>query len=106
MDALKAATAAIKEATGGSSSIVYSASLLQIHGSGKDVGASHLRTRVDLVNFEVVNLVRKLAREQKSAILAQLAGRISAVEREGSTASADPFLHCAGLRVGSLKLRT
>jgi len=45
----------------------------------------------DLVNFEVLNLIRKLAREQKSAALAQLAGSISTAMRVGGKDGEDPF---------------
>jgi len=59
--------------------------------------AAKLVTRVDLAGFEVVNLVRKLAREQKSAAMAQLAGRISAAMREGQGAGDDPFVKVKNL---------
>jgi len=53
--------------------------------------SSHLQTRADLANAEVVGLVKKLAREHHSAALAQLASRISAVIRYGASAGEDPF---------------
>jgi len=56
-----------------------------------------LRTRADLANMEVVNLVKKLAREQHSVALAQLASRLSAVIRYGATAGDDPFVKVKGL---------
>lgn len=52
---------------------------------------SALHTRADLANAEIVNLVKKLAREQHSAALAQLASRISAVIRYGASSGEDPF---------------
>merc|ERR1719160_1291596 len=56
-----------------------------------------LRTRADLKNMEVVNLVKKLAREQHSTALAQLASRINAVIRYGATSGDDPFAKVKGL---------
>jgi hypothetical protein len=52
---------------------------------------SSLRTRADLSNAEIVNLVKKLARDQHSAALAQLASRIQAVIRYGASTGEDPF---------------
>jgi hypothetical protein len=52
---------------------------------------SSLRTRADLANAEIVNLVKKLARDQHSATLAQLASRIAAVIKYGSSTGEDPF---------------
>merc|ERR1740130_2429211 len=61
------------------------------------MSGSTLHSRVDLANAEIVNLVKKLAREQHSATLAQLASRISAVIRYGSSSGADPFVKVRGL---------
>merc|ERR1719162_1811590 len=66
-----------------------------LDGSDAESIGSQLQTRSDLVNFEVVNLVRKLAREQKSAALAQLAGRMSIALRDG--AGQDPFEKIKGM---------
>jgi len=52
---------------------------------------SSLRTRADLANAEIVNLVKKLAREQHSLALAQLASRIAAVVKYGASTGDDPF---------------
>merc|ERR1719159_1020491 len=52
---------------------------------------------MDLANSEVINLVKKLAREQHSAALAQLASRISAVVKYGGRDGADPFAKVKGL---------
>merc|ERR1719390_283529 len=56
-----------------------------------------LRTRADLANMEVVTLIKKLAREQHSTALAQLASRLNAVVRYGATSGDDPFAKIKGL---------
>jgi len=58
---------------------------------------STLHSHADLANAEIINMVKKLAREQHSAALAQLASRISAVIRYGSSSGADPFVKIRGL---------
>jgi len=55
-----------------------------------------LRTRSDLVGSEVVASVKRLAKQQHSAALAQLASRISTVLRFGA-AGGDPFAKVKGL---------
>jgi chromosome segregation ATPase len=52
---------------------------------------SSLHTRADLANAEIVSLVKKLAREQHSEALAQLASKIQAVVRYGASNGDDPF---------------
>merc|ERR1712187_697054 len=69
--------------TGGAESQTYS--LLQ------------MRSRADLANAEVVTMVKKLAQQHHSAALAQLASRISAVMRLGSSGGDDPFAKVKGL---------
>merc|ERR1719463_640797 len=54
-------------------------------------------SRTHLAGLEVVNLVKKLAREQHSTALAQLASRINAVMRYGATSGDDPFAKVKGL---------
>jgi len=44
-----------------------------------------------LVNMELVTMVKKLAREQHSSVLAQLASRIGAIMRYGAADNQDPF---------------
>merc|ERR1719169_259371 len=52
---------------------------------------------MDLANSEVITLVKKLAREQHSAALAQLASRIAVVVKYGGKDGADPFAKVKGL---------
>merc|ERR1719217_1100932 len=58
---------------------------------------TRMRTGADLANAEVVNLVKKLAREQNSAALAQLASRIQTLIRYSSRSGEDPFAKVKGL---------
>merc|ERR1719395_216583 len=59
--------------------------------------SSQMHTRADLANSEVINIVKKLARDQHSAALAQLASRIAVVVRYGGKDGADPFAKVKGL---------
>lgn len=52
---------------------------------------SRLRTRMDLANAEVVAVIKRLAKQQHSGTLAQLASRISSVLRFGASTGEDPF---------------
>jgi len=81
LKALAEAKGIISSKTGGAEAYQYS--LLQT--------SSQLRTRTDLVNMEVVTLVKKLAREQHSSALAQLASRIAVVMRYGTAGGDDVF---------------
>merc|ERR1740129_1858036 len=74
------------ETTKGAADQTYSFLQKQQHQT-----VSHLHTRSDLANVEVLTLIKKLAREHHSAALAQLASRIGAVLRFGSTGGQDPF---------------
>jgi len=74
----------LKESTGAASS-----SFLQVAASSK--------SRAELANNQVVAMVKKLANEQHSAALSQLASRISAVVRYGGSARGDPFSKVRGL---------
>jgi len=53
--------------------------------------SSGLQTRLDLANLEIVSLIKKLAKENHSTALAQLASRIAATVRYGAAAGQDPF---------------
>merc|ERR1719253_1644786 len=81
----------LSETSGGATGQTYSfVQLVQMSGST-------LHSHADLANAEIVNLVKKLAREQHSATLAQLASRISSVIRYGSSPGSDPFVKVRGL---------
>merc|ERR1719443_118343 len=81
LNAIATAEKILKESTGGA--VEQSYSLLQ------------LQSRTDMKNAEVVTLVKKLAHQQHSAALAQLASRIKAVMAYG--ANDDVFAKVKGL---------
>lgn len=83
LKALASAKSVIKEATGAALNQV---SFIQT--------SSSLSSSEDLANFEVVRLVRDLARQQQSPLLAQLASRMASVIRAGG---GDPFAKVKGL---------
>merc|ERR550514_2322081 len=58
---------------------------------------TRMRSGADLANAEVVNLMKKLARDQNSAALAQLASRIQTLIRYSSRSGDDPFAKVKGL---------
>jgi len=77
----------LKETTGGAVEQTYS--LLQTQVT--------LRTHADLVRSEVLTMVKKLARQQKSPALAQLASRMSTILRYGAASGDDPFAKIKGM---------
>jgi hypothetical protein len=83
------AIATAKKVLGETTSGAVSQSYSFIQASSKT--SSRMQTRADLANMEVVGLVKKLAKEQHSAALAQLASRIGAVIRFGASAGENPF---------------
>merc|ERR1719171_2572542 len=83
LKALSLAKKVLSETTSGA--VGQSYSLLQVTSN------SALQTRTDLANAEIVNLVKKLAKENHSTALAQLASRIAAAVRYGAAAGEDPF---------------
>merc|ERR1719247_798790 len=83
LNALAAAKKALVETTSGA--VGQSYSLLQLNSN------SGLQSRLDLANLEIVNLVKKLAKENHSTALTQLASRIAAAVRYGAAAGEDPF---------------
>jgi hypothetical protein len=89
--ALAKAKKIIQTSTAGAEKQTYS--FFQI----SSLSGSQLKTSTDLRNFEVVNAVKRLAEQQHSAALAQLASRISAMLRYGATSGEDPFAKVKGL---------
>jgi len=85
LTAIATAKKILSETTSGAESQTYS--FIQVVSQA----GSRLQTRADLANIEVINLVKKLARDHHSAALAQLASRIGAVIRFGAAAGDDPF---------------
>ena len=85
----------IEDSVGGAASKVYGFFQLQ--------QSSNVQSRLDLSNLEVVVALKKLAKEQHSAALAQLASRVSAISRFGGSNSEDIFAKIKGA-VGRLTL--
>jgi len=79
----------LKESTGGAEDQMYS--FVQV------TAASKMRTRADLTNTEVLNMVKKLAHDHHSSALAQLASRIAVIARYGGKHGDDPFAKVKGL---------
>merc|ERR1719273_542935 len=77
------------ETTSGAVEQTYS--LLQMEAQ------SRLHTEADLAQAEVVTLVKRLARQHRSAALAQLASRVAAEFRYGASNGDDPFVKVKGL---------
>jgi len=83
LNALAMAKKALTETTSGA--VGQSYSFYQVATN------SALQTRADLSNAEIVSLVKKLAKENHSTALAQLASRIAAAVRYGAAAGEEPF---------------
>merc|ERR1719316_166535 len=66
-------------------------SLLQVSSGSK------VTSRIELANAEVVDIIKRLARQHHSAALAQLASKITAVLRFGAASGDDPFAKVKGL---------
>merc|ERR1712241_1237955 len=86
LKAIATATKILKDTTSGAASQTYS--LLQV---------SRLQNRQDLAGLEVVQLVKQLARKHHSSALAQLASRMTAAIRFGTSGGEDPFAKVKGL---------
>ena len=77
------ATQVLQSETGGADGETYS--LFQ------ENAVACLHTSSDLEGFEVVIMVKRLAKNEHSAALAQLASRIAAIMKFGAGAGEDPF---------------
>jgi len=91
LKALAKAKKIIQQTTTGAEGQTYS--FLQIASST----FSGLRTSADLKNFEVVTAIKRLAEQQHSTALSQLASRIAATMRYGASSGEDPFAKVKGL---------
>lgn len=91
LKALAVAKKAIIESTGGATDKQYSFLQIVTASDNSYNTGTGLRTGNDLVNFEIINVVKRLAKEHHSAALNQLASRINAVVRYGSASGEDPF---------------
>jgi len=83
LNALALAKKALAETSSGA--VGQSYSFFQV------ASGSALQTRADLSNAEIVSLVKKLAKENHSTALAQLASRIAAAVRYGAASGEEPF---------------
>jgi hypothetical protein len=91
LKALATAKKIIQQSTAGAEGQAYSFIQISSNSASATATSSRLRTAADLRNFEVVNLVKRLAAQQHSAALSQLASRISAAIRYGAASNEDPF---------------
>jgi len=89
LKALADATHVLQSETGGAEGQTYS--LFQ------ESSSAGLQTSTHLAGSEVVTLVRRLAKKEHSAALAQLASRISAIMKFGAGSGEDPFAKVKGL---------
>merc|ERR1719230_439159 len=89
LKALATAKQIIKEAVG--------ASMAQTDADVSFLQVSKLSTSADLANFEVVRMVRQLAKKTNSAELAQLASRVASTVRFGGGSKEDIFSKVQGL---------
>jgi hypothetical protein len=87
LTALTTAKKILSETSSGAVSQTYS--FLEVDHESQSL--TRLKSRADLANAEIVNLLKKLAKENHSAALAQLASRIAATLRYGKTGAQDPF---------------
>jgi len=109
LKALSEAKKIISSMTGGAQAQSYSfVQVASIRGAtvdGQKTG-SNLQTRVDLANFEVVNLLKRLAKEQHSMALSQLASKVATIIRFGGSNGDDPFAKVKELISGMIERLT
>merc|ERR1719386_264754 len=89
LKALATAKKIIQQSAAGAEGQSYS--FLQV------AATSQLRNGADLRNFEVVNVLKRLAEKQHSSALAQLASRVATTIRYGQASGDDPFAKVKGL---------
>jgi len=89
LKALATAKKIIQQSTSGAEAQSYS--FFQVSST------SQLQTGADLRNFEVVNVLKRLAEKQHSSALAQLASRVATTIRYGQASGDDPFAKVKGL---------
>lgn len=87
LTALATAKKILSETSSGAANQAYSFIELDHQSQTSSV----LHSQADLANAEVVNLLKKLAKENHSDALAQLASRIAVTLRYGASAGQDPF---------------
>merc|ERR1719469_1576688 len=87
------ATQLLRDTTSGAETQTYS--FLQVVSSSAT--SVRMQTRADLAGREVIELVRRLAKQEHSSALAQLASRIAAVARDGASSGEDVFAKVKGL---------
>jgi len=89
LKALATAKKIIQQSTSGAEGQAYS--FFQV------AQTSNLRTGADLRNFEVVNALKRLADQQHSTALSQLASRVATTIKYGTATGEDPFAKVKGL---------
>jgi hypothetical protein len=87
LTALATAKKILSESSGGAATRTYN--FLEVDHQSSS--GTRLRSRTDLANAEIVALLKKLAKENHSSALAQLASRIASTLRFGASAGEDPF---------------
>lgn len=89
----------IQETTGGAASQMYgdAASFLQMSSGSKVSLRLRTGSRVQAAGIKVVQMIQRLAKQQRSAKLGQLASRISVMMQYSSGGGSDPFEKVKGL---------
>ena len=89
LEAIATAKKILEDTSAGA--VEQSYSLLELASGSK------MTSRADLANAEVVDIIKRLAKQHHSAALAQLASKITAVLRFGAASGEDPFAKVKGL---------